>query len=183
VRRRIGTGAPPLAVEAHGQSAVPLLLQEVVRAAIPDLDGSRSVLAGRNHALEVAVLERMVLDVDCKMPLALLQRNAFRHRPARERTSALEPEVVVEAPRGMPLDHEAKLLGVALFGAERLRRLPRIPLPAVLVEAHLWIVARNATRSLPRCCNTRFFPAQTHYQAGDKPVESVESLRPTPGRP
>ena len=47
----------------------------------------------------------------------LPQRDALRHRPARQRTVALEPEVVVEAPRGVPLDHEAR----------RARSQPRIP--------------------------------------------------------
>jgi hypothetical protein len=53
----------------------------------------------------------------------------------------LEPEVVVEPPRRMPLNDEAKPLARRLRVSERLRRLAGFPATAVLVEAHLWIVA------------------------------------------
>ena len=61
---------------------------------------------GRDHALEVRIVERVVLDVHREMALAAAQRDALRDGPARERTVALEPEVVVEAPRGVALNHE-----------------------------------------------------------------------------
>ena len=59
------------------------------------------------------------------------QRDALRHRPARERAVALEPEVVVETPRGVPLDHEAWALAASAFprrtapASSRGRRLRR----------------------------------------------------------
>ena len=53
-----------LAPESHRQPAVWLLLEELVGPSIPDLDGSCAVLAGWDRPFEVAVLERMVLDVD-----------------------------------------------------------------------------------------------------------------------
>src|SRR5439155_11114070 len=58
------------AAQANRQSAVLLLLDELVRAPIPDLDGSGAVLAFRDLALELRILERMVLDVDGEAPLA-----------------------------------------------------------------------------------------------------------------
>src|SRR4029079_16845445 len=64
----------PLAVAAGGQSAVPLLLEQLVRPPIPDLHRSRAVLAGGDDALERALVERMVLDVNREMPLARLER-------------------------------------------------------------------------------------------------------------
>ncbi len=53
------------AAEPHAQAAVALLLDQLVGAAIQDLDRSRAVLAGRDLALEVRVVERVVLDVHC----------------------------------------------------------------------------------------------------------------------
>ena len=73
----------PLAVQPNGQPAVLLLLEELVRAAVPDLDRARAVLALRDLALELRVLERVVLDVDGEVLLARLERHALRHRPAK----------------------------------------------------------------------------------------------------
>ena len=126
-------------------------------------------------ALEVRVLERVVLDVHREMTLSAPERDALRHGPARERTVALEPEVVVEPPRRVPLDDEPRPLALASDASERLRRLPRTALAPVLVEAHLWIVARSATLSLPTAARCALFPAQTAFAAGDKPVERVEN--------
>src|SRR5207248_10445723 len=82
----------PRALEPDGQAAVPLLLDELVRAGIPDLDGPRAVLALRDHAFEAGVLERVVLDVDGEVLLAGLERDTLRHCPARERPIPLEAE-------------------------------------------------------------------------------------------
>src|SRR5262249_24208951 len=56
--------AEPFAGEPHSELPVALLLEELVGAAVPDLDGAGAVLALRNLAGEVGVVERMVLDVD-----------------------------------------------------------------------------------------------------------------------
>ena len=151
----------PLAVEADGQAAVALLLQQLVRAPVPDLDRAGAVLARGNRALEVGVLERVILDVHGEMPLPAPERNPFRHGPAGERPVALEPEVVVQPPRGMALDHEARSLVRPVAPVERLGRPVAAALTAVLVEAHLWIVARTATCSSPTGCKMGVFPAQT----------------------
>ena len=98
-----------LPVQAHGQPAAPLLLEQLVRARVPDLDGARAVVPLRDLALERRVLERVVLDVDREVLLAGLERNAFRHGPARERAVQLEAEVVVEPRRVVSLDDEDRL--------------------------------------------------------------------------
>jgi hypothetical protein len=49
----------------------------------------------------------------------------------------------------MALDDEARLAQALPLASERLRRAFRVPFAPVLVEAHLWIVAMNATLSLP----------------------------------
>ncbi len=154
----------PLAVEPDGEPSVPLLLQQLVGAAIPDLNGAGAVLAGRDRALEVAVLERVILDVNREMPFTAPQRDALRHRPARERTVPLETEVVVQPARVVALDDEARLLGTALLRAERLGRLSRSAFPAIFVERHLWIVAINATRSSPTGSERRNIPAHEVFR-------------------
>ena len=93
-----------------------------------------AVLARRDLALEGRVVERVILDVDGEPALAGLERHALRHRPARERAVPLEPEVVVEPPRGVALDDEDRAAAAGLT-AERLRRRARIALAPILVEA------------------------------------------------
>ena len=60
----------PLAVQTDGEAAVRLLLDELVRAAIPDLDRPGAVVPGRDLALEAPVGERVVLDVDGEVLLS-----------------------------------------------------------------------------------------------------------------
>ena len=94
------------AVELDGQLAVSLLLEELVGARVPDLDGAAAVLALRDLPVEGGVLEGVILDVDRERPRARLERHAFRHRPRGERAVPLEAEVVVEASGVVPLDDE-----------------------------------------------------------------------------
>src|SRR5439155_10147025 len=75
----------PLALQPNGETAVLLLVQQLVRTSIPDLDRPRAVLPLRDLALEGRVVERMILDVDGEMLLPGLEGNALRHRPACER--------------------------------------------------------------------------------------------------
>jgi len=128
-------------VEPDGQTSIPLLLEELLRAAIPDLDRTGPVLAGRDRPFEVRVLERVILDVYGKMTLAAAKRNSFRHCPARQGAVSLEPKVVVKPSRRVALDDEAWLIPGGSGLPERLGRLARLPAPAVLAQAHLWIVA------------------------------------------
>ena len=97
-------------MQADGEAAVALLLDELVRAGVPDLDGAGAVVALRDLALEGRVVERVILDVDGERALAGLERHALRHRPRGERAVPLEPEVVVEAPRVVALDDEDRRL-------------------------------------------------------------------------
>ena len=127
----------PLPAEADRQLAVALLLQQVVRAVIPDLDHAGPVLALRDLAVELRVLERVVLHVDGERPAAGLERDALRDRPRRERAVPLEAEVVVEPPGVVPLDDEDRALPAPAAVRERLGRLLRVALAPVLGEAHL----------------------------------------------
>jgi hypothetical protein len=112
-------------VQPHREPAVALLLEELIGARIPDLDRARAVLALRDLALERRVVDRVVLDVDGEVLQPRLERNPLRHRPAREDTVALEPEVVVQAPGVVALDDEQRLLAFPT-GGERLGGLLRV---------------------------------------------------------
>jgi hypothetical protein len=83
----------------------------------------------------------VILDVHREMALAMAERYPFRHRPARQSAVSLEPEIVVEPSRRVPLNDEARLVRWRFYLPERLRRLVGLSPPAVLVQAHLWIVA------------------------------------------
>ncbi len=66
-----------ISTKADGQTAVAFLLDELIRAAIPDLDGPGAVLAGGNRPFELRVLERMILDVHGEMALSAAERDPF----------------------------------------------------------------------------------------------------------
>src|SRR6516225_9261432 len=71
-------------------------LERAIGAAIPHDHGAGAVVAGRDHAFEVRILERMVLDVHRETLLLGAHRGALRHRPALEHALHLETEVTVE---------------------------------------------------------------------------------------
>jgi hypothetical protein len=111
-----------------------LLLDELVGAVIPDLDGAGAVVPRGNLALEGCVVERVVLHVHGERLLPGLERNALGNGPAGERTIPLEAEVVVEPARVMALHDEDRLLRLPSLPGEGFRSLLRISLAPVLGE-------------------------------------------------
>ena len=95
------------------------------RAPVPHDHVAGAVLAARDHALEIEVLDRVVLDVDRHPPDHGVERRSLGDRPAREQAADLEPEVVVEAGRAVALDDEAAARRSRPAG--RLRRRRRAP--------------------------------------------------------
>ena len=82
------------------------------RAAVPEHHDAGAVAFG-NDALELAVLERMILDVH-RQPLGLrIERRPLRHRPRQQHAVVLEPEVVVQVAGEMLLDAEEPLARLA----------------------------------------------------------------------
>jgi hypothetical protein len=79
--------------------------------------------------------------VDGEVPFTPSHRDSLRNGPTCEGAVAFEPKVVVEPPRGMPLDDEAQAGISTVTSLERLGRRTAPPLLPILVEAHLWIVA------------------------------------------
>ena len=86
------------------------------RAAVPEHHDAGAV-AFRDDAFELAVVERMILDVH-REPLGLrIERRALRHRPRQQHAVVLEPEVVVQVAGEVLLDAEERAR--ARFGARR----------------------------------------------------------------
>src|SRR6185437_7702488 len=123
---------------------------------VPDLDRPAAVLALRDLALEVRVVERVVLDVHGQVALPLAQRDALGNGPAGERAAALEPEVEMQPAGVVALDDEDRV-GAAARARERLRRPGRVALAPVGVEAlaqdtdrlRRWLRARAAPSKRP----------------------------------
>ena len=113
---------------------------------VPDDDVAAAVLAGRDHAFEVGVLDRVVLDLDREPADARVERRPLGHGPADEHAVELQAEVVVEAAGPMALDHEppariAVLRQRALLPAPGLGRSGEVPLPLVLGQRDLGSIA------------------------------------------
>ena len=134
-----------LAVEPELQLAVTDRLAAVEgrglrlpRAPVPDDHVTGAVLLGRDDALEVEVLDRVVLDVDGHPPRLGVEGRTLGDGPADEHAVDLEPEVVVE-PRGtVALDDEPA--GLAGGGGRdvrcRFRRLREVAFAPVVLEGH-----------------------------------------------
>ncbi|MGY3587190.1 hypothetical protein ACVIF9_005867 [Bradyrhizobium sp. USDA 4350] len=64
-------------------------------AAIPELHRAAAILVFRNGAFEVAIVERMILDLD-RQPLVMrVERGPARHRPGLEDAVKLQPEIIM----------------------------------------------------------------------------------------
>src|SRR6202011_4603490 len=80
-------------------------------AAVPELHRATAILVLRNRAFEIAVVERMVLDLDREPLVMRVERRSSRDGPGFENTVEFEPQIVVQPRRVMLLDDEAALLG------------------------------------------------------------------------
>ena len=90
-RRAAGTRACPCASPRCGS---PIGSQ---RAAVPEQHRAAAVLALGDHALEAAVLDRVVLDLHGEALLGRVEARPLGHGPALEHAVELEAEVVVQA--------------------------------------------------------------------------------------
>ena len=108
---------------------------ELPRAAIPDDHVAGAVLPFRDDALEVDVVERVVLDVHSEMARRGIECQTFGNGPADQDAIDLEAEVIVEAPRSVTLHDEAGLLRLRdVAFARRLRSSREVALLAVRRE-------------------------------------------------
>ena len=90
-----------------------LPLHRLVGAVVPDQHLAATVLAFGDLALEVDVVEGVVLDVDGEVVPLGVGRDAAGHRPGDQDAVALEAEVPMQAAGVVLLDDEARLLGLS----------------------------------------------------------------------
>ncbi len=83
-------------------------LVQLPGAAVPHDHVAAAVLPARDDALEVEVVDRVVLDVDREVAGLGIQGRTLRHGPADEHAVHLEAEVVVQPPGPVPLHDEAR---------------------------------------------------------------------------
>src|SRR5690606_28048158 len=103
--------------------------------AIPDHDAAGAVLVLGDLALEVGVLERVVLGLHREPAILRVEARLFRHRPALQHAVVLEPEVVME-PARIVLLHDVlqPRTGAARGFAARLRRHREVALALIALE-------------------------------------------------
>jgi hypothetical protein len=109
----------------------------LVGPVVPDRHRPGAVLTRRDRALELEVLQRVVLGVDREPVLVWVLRHALRQRPGDGDPLVFEPQVPVQVRRVVLLDDEAPGAGVRRarrLVPARLRGSPRRALRAVLVE-------------------------------------------------
>src|SRR5262245_8974937 len=78
---------------------------------IPQHDGAATILALRNGAFEVTVIERMIFGFDGKPPVLGIKRGALGHGPRLEDAIDLETQIKVQASRCMFLHDKARIFG------------------------------------------------------------------------
>jgi hypothetical protein len=108
-------------------------------SAIPQHDGSAAIFALGNDPFELAIIERVVFDMDGEPLLPRVEARSLRHRPALQNAVELEAEIIMQSARGMLLDDKGEPLAgffAGLDSARRLRRFPEIPFPSVFFEGH-----------------------------------------------
>jgi hypothetical protein len=107
----------------------------VPMAAVPDHHGAAAILSLRDRALEAVVFDRMILDMDREPLLAGNEARTARHRPALHHAVELEPQIIMQAARGVLLNDEAIALASRRVAA-RLRRHVELALLAINLQAH-----------------------------------------------
>ena len=77
--------------------ALPRVAHRCPRATVPNDHFACAVLFGRDGALEAAVRDRVILDMDRHTFVGRIEARSLRHRPGEQHTVELEPKVVVQA--------------------------------------------------------------------------------------
>lgn len=115
---------------AFSISAIRILAVPI--AAIPNHHGAAAVLPLRNGPFEVAVIQRIVLDLDREPLVRRIEGRALCNCPGFENTVKLEPKVVMQMRSRMLLDDKAEALrGTDLCISAGFGGFRKIPLGAV----------------------------------------------------
>ncbi len=108
-------------------------------AAVPQQHGAAAILPFGDDALEPAIIDRVVLDLDSEPLLTGVEARTLRHRPALQYAVELETKVEMQPARVVLLDDESerrRRFPARRRLARRLRRFPEIALAPVLFERH-----------------------------------------------
>ena len=90
------------------QDAMPIAFARIALrppdAPVPNEHRPSAVLLGRDDAFELRILQRMVFNMNRQPFLAGIEAGPLGHSPAFQRPVELEPEIVVQAGRGVFLN-------------------------------------------------------------------------------
>src|SRR5262249_19903378 len=107
-----------------------------------------AILAFRNYTFEIFVVNRMIFHFNGEMLLTFRPGKPLRKRPRFQDAFHLQPEIIMQSPSRVFLNHElgraADWFGQRFFSA-RLRRSLRVVLRFVLREPHLPMVTAERT--------------------------------------
>ena len=130
----------PLAVQHHldlapGEGGVEVRLLRLPRTGVPHLHRAGAIVALGDGPLERSVIQRMVLDLDRQALDLEVAGGRLGDGPGFQHAVVLDPKVVVQARRGVPLDQVAtgRRLGRTL-APFRLGRGRKVPLGLVGVQ-------------------------------------------------
>src|SRR5208337_4610144 len=105
------------------------------KAAIPDHDRAPAIFALGNDPFEIAVIDRVILNLNGEALLTRIEAWAFCDCPAFIDAAEFQPEIVMKLPGSVLLDDEAQpLTGLRHNGSAWLRRFRKIPLFPVAAE-------------------------------------------------
>ena len=113
IRTRTKSAMQSLALEGELEIALRQRLLGGLRslglpiAAVPQHDRAAAILTLGDRPFEVAIIERMIFDLDRKPLVMRVERRPFGHSPGFENAIQLEPQIVVQAGGVVLLDDEA----------------------------------------------------------------------------
>src|SRR5699024_6783264 len=105
-------------------------------AIVPQQHRAAAILAFRDGAFEIAIVERVVLDMNGKAFFGWHEAGAARDRPAFQYAIHLKAQIVMQPARIVFLHHEAFLRAGLAAGSLRLTGAREIALLAIGLERH-----------------------------------------------
>ena len=116
-----------------------LLAVNVIRPPIPDHYCTAAVLALRNRALEIFVIDRMILDLNGEMFFSFLPGKSFRQCPGFQNAFHLKPEIVMQPAGRMLLNYKSASAVYCLwqrFSAARFSGFSEIAFRLIFSQSH-----------------------------------------------
>src|SRR3954468_6402377 len=105
--------------------------EKLVTPAVPQKHASRAIIPCRDGAFEVAILDRMILNMHGEALLFGVQSRAFGNGPGLQNSAHFQAQIVMEPSGAMSLNAKAVSLFLEL-GWRRLWRLGKAPFAGVI---------------------------------------------------